>query len=476
MGKAIVYCGACGKSLLDDDFQKGRAVRTAAESFCAPCSPIDVAALPARRAAEAPVSSTRSIPKLSATGRMPKVSTGRIPTISTRRIRAVGPGASTAVWLGAGGILGVLALLGIVALSGPSRPSGTAPAAVKPPSSLPRPAPKRPAQTAAPVSRAPDPTPDLGVEEEMRRQLEAQRAGRLDRGLAEVRRLIETSPAGDRVAEIDGLLDALSHVAGDRVSDVAKLRALHEERLALAAPPIAPAPAPSTAKEIPPGLEGRWTLEGLRMGQADDVSGHDRHATAFGTVAFVPGRLGLAAAFDGGDGYLELPRSEALDRLQEGPYTLSAWFKPADIPRGPEHLNGAFYGIVIKHGLHVGLSYSHEHGGSFEMMHWLRGVRRAGGPTSRAFAPGAWYHLAGTADPGAGRTRLHVNGEQVLDVAWPAGDRVAEPGHGRKPWRIGIALPKAKEWGWSAKGAVDDVRLYSRVLDPAEIAALAAGR
>jgi hypothetical protein len=42
-------------------------------------------------------------------------------------------------------------------------------------------------------------------------------------------------------------------------------------------------------------------------------------------------------------------------------------------------------------------------------------------------------------------------------------------------WRIGIAAPKAAEYGWSFRGAVDDVRLHARALEPDEIALLAEG-
>jgi hypothetical protein len=107
------------------------------------------------------------------------------------------------------------------------------------------------------------------------------------------------------------------------------------------------------------------------------------------------------------------------------------------------------------------------------MMQWVGGMRKAGGVSDRTFPAGAWHHLAGVSDPVGGRTRLYVNGDAVMESPWPAGESRAETGYTRKPWRIGIALPQAKEWGWSARGAVDDVRLYSRALSAAEIRTLA---
>ena len=481
MGKAIVYCGSCGKSLLEEDFEKARAVRTAAQCFCARCSPIDVAALPApapaRATAALPSSSTTRIPKMTGTGRIPT-------TASTRRIKPAHPGIPTALWLGLGALAGVLVLAFAWFAAGPARPrpsAGPAPAPPAPPPA--RHAAPAPKPSSAPSPAVPPRSPSsasTSVEEQMRRELAALRAHRLEQDLQEARRLVDSTRAAERSAEIDALLDALSRVAGPRLPEVIALRTRHEQRMAAAPPEVAELPtAESPTAEAPghpAGLEGHWTLDRLDGGLAHDASGLGRHAAVVGHPKLVPGRHGQAVLFEGDEAYIEMPRRGGLDRLQEGPYSVCAWFKPTEAPKGPEPDNGAFYGIVLKPGLHVGLSYTFHHGGTFEMMHWLQGVRRAGGYPTRASPPGTWHHVAGTADPEAARTRLYVNGELALETAWPDGSRTAEGGFTRKTWRIGIAVPKAKEWGWSAKGAVDDVRLYSRVLPPAEIQALASGR
>lgn len=484
MGKAIVYCGSCGTGLLEEDFARRKAVRCASQSFCIRCSPIDVAALPVRPPAPSndppsPALTRAAAPPRSATTtRIPRVSTGHIPTVaSTRRIKTTsGSPAATALWVGLGALLGLVVLALVVAVPGPSRPRPSAPPARVERPATPVRVPPPPSTSSASPARAP--AAASAVEEQMRKELASLRANRLDQDLQEARRLIESAHAAQRTAEIDALLDALSRVAGARVREVVALRTRHEERLAQgdsppAAPEAEPAPAPDS---LPEGLEGHWTLDTIEEGRAPDASGLGRHAAVVGPLTLVPGRHGQAILFQGNDAYLELPRRGGLDRLQEGPYTLAAWFKPTDVPKGAESDNGAFYGIVIKPGLHVGLSYTLKNGGTFEMMHWLRGVVRAGDYVARPSPPGAWHHLAGMADPGSRRTRLYVNGELFLDKAWPEGPSAAEAGYTRKPWRIGIAIPKAKDWGWSAKGAVDDVRLYSRILEVSEIQALVSGR
>ncbi|HYE97306.1 MAG TPA: hypothetical protein VEJ18_00280 [Planctomycetota bacterium] len=176
MGKAIVYCGSCGKGLLEEDFERGKAVRSASQSFCTRCSPIDVAALPAQTPArptvlppQTPARAT-ALPKSTTTTRIPRVSTGRIPTVaSTRRIKtASGSAVSPALWVGLGALLGLLVLGLWVALSRSPRPS---PSAV-PPARDERPSP--PARALAPKA-APSvpptraPAPASAVEEQKRR-------------------------------------------------------------------------------------------------------------------------------------------------------------------------------------------------------------------------------------------------------------------------------------------------------------------
>jgi hypothetical protein len=72
----------------------------------------------------------------------------------------------------------------------------------------------------------------------------------------------------------------------------------------------------------------------------------------------------VAAA--GAVNYISLGRSAALDNVQNGSFTLSAWFKANSIPAATA--NDTQYGIVLKTGLHEGLSLA---GNSFVMGHWM---------------------------------------------------------------------------------------------------------
>jgi hypothetical protein len=44
---------------------------------------------------------------------------------------------------------------------------------------------------------------------------------------------------------------------------------------------------------------------------------------------------------------------------------------------------------------------------------------------------------------------------------------------GTRPWRIGLAVPDAVEYGWYGDLSVDDVRIYNRALTLHEVQTLA---
>jgi hypothetical protein len=172
--------------------------------------------------------------------------------------------------------------------------------------------------------------------------------------------------------------------------------------------------------------------------------------------------------------YVSLGRSAALDTVQNGSFTLSAWFKPNSIPAGTG--DDVQYGIVLKTGLHEGLSLA---GNGFVMGHWMGtnpDYYAAGYGTSTAVA-GAWHHLAGVVDMSNHEVRLYVNGSPPpfnQSATFPAGVS-AWAGYASEPWLIGINNPAGGGARYQADGTVDDVRIYDRVLSSAEIQTLASG-
>jgi hypothetical protein len=183
----------------------------------------------------------------------------------------------------------------------------------------------------------------------------------------------------------------------------------------------------------------------------------------------------VAAA--GAVNYVSLGRSAALDASQNGSFTLSAWFKPASIPPATQNDPDIQYGIVLKTGLHEGLSMA---GNSFVMGHWvgpnMPPVYVSTGYGTTVAQVGTWYHVAGVVDKAALKVRLFVDGNPppfnaTADI--PAGTPDAWPGYANAPWLLGINDPNGGGARYQADGWIDDVRIYGRALTQPEIQTLA---
>ena len=217
-------------------------------------------------------------------------------------------------------------------------------------------------------------------------------------------------------------------------------------------------------------LLGHWSLDDDKVAEAAGRAA----GKVVGGVTWVDGRLGGAATFDGKGGHVQLPNSEALDKVQEGSYTIAAWFKPEDAPPGKDAENNANYGIVIKTGWHLGLYYSGEQ--KFVMTHWVAGAKpeepewKGAGTWEDVCPAGTWYHVAGVVDRAAGKVAIYLNGELKSEAEFTPNAKAHE--YAQQPWRVGIGGPDFQEWGWSAKGSVDDVRIYGKALPAADLKAL----
>jgi hypothetical protein len=230
--------------------------------------------------------------------------------------------------------------------------------------------------------------------------------------------------------------------------------------VAVPAPPVAAPAAPVPAD----GLVAHWTLDDLTVA---DATGRGHTGVVKGKVERVDGRIGGALQFPGGgDDHVEIPNAPDLENLQEGSYTVAAWFKPAGLPPGTEAENNANYGIVMKSGWHEGLKYTNE--GKFGLDHWLKEDAWSGiGTWEKAFDPKQWHHVAGVVDRKAGQTRIYVDG--ALENTGDLDGSVPAREYGQTTWKIGIGSPGAEQWRWPAKGAIDDVRLYNKALTDAEV-------
>lgn len=202
--------------------------------------------------------------------------------------------------------------------------------------------------------------------------------------------------------------------------------------------------APSTA-----GLIAHYTLDGNVL----DSSGNALHGTVNGNPLYTPGIFGQALTFDGVGDYVDCTNNVKYDAITDK-ITVAAWIQ-VDI------FDVTFQAIVTKGDSSWRLSRNTETDG----VHW-----RANGPdpalrvnSTVSVNDGEWHHVAGTYDGTS--ARLYVNGR--LDGSLATTGSVAK--NAQKVFIGGNAEQMARLW----KGAIDEVRIYSRVLTEAEVRYLA---
>jgi hypothetical protein len=214
-----------------------------------------------------------------------------------------------------------------------------------------------------------------------------------------------------------------------------------------------------------PSLVGHWKLDEVGA-TAIDTSGRDNSGVLVNEPSRVPGKNGGAIALDGKERYVGIPNSEVLDKLQEGTFTLAAWFKPNSKPGDP---NDMAYAIFAKSPSHEGISYNADQ--KFVMDHVLANGTVVSAVSSTAFPPGYYYHVAGVVSRNEGSVRIFVNGKQEGAGSFPPGGAVKD--FKNETWKIGIAAPAGGTQRWSADGIVDDVRVYNRALQGADLKTVA---
>lgn len=226
---------------------------------------------------------------------------------------------------------------------------------------------------------------------------------------------------------------------------------------------------PADASPRDPALAGHWKFEETGP-TAIDSSGNDNTGILVNDPRRAPGRLGAGLALDGRDRYVHIPDSPTLRKLQEGDYTIAAWFKPNSRPPGSDPAaNDGSYAIVMRSGRPAGLKYGSDQ--KFSMDHWLADGTGVGVSSAGTYPPEAWYHVAGVVSRTEGTIRIFVNGK--ADGAVPLSPQAPPFDFGTETWKIGIASPGAPTQRWSADGVVDDVRLYARALSANDVRILA---
>ena len=189
---------------------------------------------------------------------------------------------------------------------------------------------------------------------------------------------------------------------------------------------------------------------------AADQSGSGNDGTLSGASWMAAGKFGGALSFDGVDDWVTVADSASLDLTAT--LTIEAWVNPAAT-------SGNWRTVVMKERV-GGLAYSlYAHdgaplaGGTNRPAGYVRLGANDQAVRGTATLPlNTWTHLAVTY--GGGSIRFFVNGVQVASRALSGSAAVTA-----EPLRIGGNAP----WGEFFNGAIDEVRIYNRVLSQAEI-------
>jgi hypothetical protein len=212
-------------------------------------------------------------------------------------------------------------------------------------------------------------------------------------------------------------------------------------------------------------LAAHWRLDGdtgNEVGPVQTIEGLHRRAGVFqqGKPAYAPGRFGLAGDFDG-KRFLNVG-DEAKFGFDDR-FTFTAWILPRGdgngiiLSRMADTSRSMGYNVVLEHGrVHVNL-----------VVRWLDDALRV--QTDRKLEPDRWHHLAVSYDGTkvASSVKVHIDGKaEKLNVLL---DALNQSFQVKEPFRIGA--------GGGGKdgfhGLIDDLRVYSDVLEDDEIERLA---
>jgi hypothetical protein len=182
---------------------------------------------------------------------------------------------------------------------------------------------------------------------------------------------------------------------------------------------------------------------------AKDRSGYNNHGVIYGAT-HVAGKVGVALSFNDTSNYVDVPNSPSLDIT--GNLTVMAWIYPTG-------KGSSSYARIVDKSNGVGLS---EPGYRLQKewendYHYTMSAGGVWHDSSRSWVLNQWSHVAWTID--GVHWILYVNA--VPEVI----NETALPNHANVPLSIGNAPTHDRPF----QGVIDEVRVYNRALNQAEI-------
>ncbi|MCD6361326.1 MAG: hypothetical protein J7M38_10730, partial [Armatimonadetes bacterium] len=202
-----------------------------------------------------------------------------------------------------------------------------------------------------------------------------------------------------------------------------------------------------------------YTFDAPSPAGVGDDSGHDMLAVPTGAIEMTDGVSGLAPRFDG-TAYYRVPRGAL---LQFPRITISAWIRPDTIE--------GRWGVVAKRsrgGVAPWVVAIREGGITFEGTD-TRGKWSYNFNTKPVLEAGKWQHITAVCEEGVG-VKLYCNGELVGEKT--ADQPLVRTGDmmtiGYENWG---GIPARAGQSGNFHGLIDEVRIWSRLLTPEEVAA-----
>jgi prepilin-type N-terminal cleavage/methylation domain-containing protein len=212
----------------------------------------------------------------------------------------------------------------------------------------------------------------------------------------------------------------------------------------------------TTSEEAETGPVAHWKLDETGGTTASDASGNGHHGTLVNMDPgsdWVSGKVGGALDFDGSNDYVDCDNQ--LSHLTD--FSVTAWVNPSSVGTDRQIVSKGYNGSITQWELKTTTG-----SGKVGFRHWAPGA--SGVQSNQKLTAGTWTHLAGTYD---GTTwRLYWDG--LLDAESLDGGPV-ETDQRLLLGAVDINGSPGQLW----RGRLDDIRLYDRVLDSAEIAELA---
>jgi len=214
----------------------------------------------------------------------------------------------------------------------------------------------------------------------------------------------------------------------------------------------------------PAGLVGWWRAEG----NANDSAGTDEGIPE-GGLAYAPGEVGEAFAFNGTNADVHIPASATLNVGAGSGMSVEAWIKPAEVTAQHPLVewNGGSFGAELWVGVipPLGTGAGCLYGALVEASRQPNAISSAGG----LVVTNVWQHVALTYDKTTGIAVLYLNGavvqKEILGVVTPL--TTGDLWLGLRPYE-----PNDSAAGLRYAGLMDEVSVYNRALSAAEVEAI----